>query len=222
MLPAAAPFLIAGGIAALLGGGVYAAFRAQRQRREDLRTAAQAMGFSFEEDADLAAIGDFPLFARHGRRRRLTSASRGKIAGRAVLIGDYSYVVSSGNSSRTVRQTIVLFADPVRDLPDFDLSPENVLHRLAEVFGYQDIDFEQHEEFSKRYLLRGRDEEAIRRVFGTDALTLLGGQPGWSIQTRDGRLIVFRAGKTTRPAEIPAFAAEALRIAGAVSPRGPS
>ncbi len=107
-----------------------------------------------------------------------------------------------------------MFTDGAKGLPDFQLSPEGFLHGLVEVFGAQDIDFEQSEEFSKRYLLKGPDEAAIRRVFTIDVLAWFSGAPGWRVQAGGGRLLAFRGEKLVEPAEIPAFAAEALRIAG--------
>jgi len=40
-------------------------------------------------------------------------------------------------------------------LPFFELKPENTFHKIGQVFGYQDIDFEAFPNFSKGYLLRG-------------------------------------------------------------------
>ena len=90
---------------------------------------------------------------------------RGELGGRPATLAEYSYVISSGKSNHTVRQTVVAFTEGNTGLPDFDLSPENIFHKIGGAFGYQDIDFERFEEFSKRYLLRGKDEEAIRKTF---------------------------------------------------------
>ena len=85
---------------------------------------------------------------------------------------------------------------------------------LAEIFGAQDIDFQENAEFSKRYLLRGTDEAAIRRTFTSSALAWFSGAPGWRVQAHQGMLLIFREGKFVDPAEVPAYAAEALRILG--------
>jgi hypothetical protein len=87
------------------------------------------------------------------------------------------------------------------------------------VFGYKDIDFEESEEFSKKYLLRGPDVIAIRGVFTLSARVQLESQPGWSVQCRAGRLIVFRARDAATAEELPTLAANASRIADALWPR---
>ncbi|MEC9473853.1 MAG: hypothetical protein VX584_04130, partial [Actinomycetota bacterium] len=56
-------------------------------------------------------------------------------------------------------------------LPTFVIRPENLFHKIGSTFGYQDIDFDAHPTFSKRYLLRGPDEEAIRNTFTDEFLS---------------------------------------------------
>ena len=209
--------LIAAGLG-LTGWLIYLGVQHEKKRKEALRTACQMLGFAWEDSAPSDTLGDFALF-RMGRGNDLKCVMRGELGGRPATLAEYSYVISSGKSNHTVRQTVVAFTDGNSGLPDFDLSPENIFHKIGGAFGYQDIDFDRFEEFSKRYLLRGKDEEGIRRAFTPDALMLLQSQPGWTVQSRDGRLLVFRSGKTCKPADLPIFAADALRIAGAVSPR---
>ena len=62
----------------------------------------------------------------------------------------------------------------------------------------------------------------MRSTFGPEALSFLGGQPGWSVQACEGRLAVFRHRKRAKPPTLPAFLADALRIAGVISRRGAS
>jgi hypothetical protein len=174
------------------------------------------MGFAYQEKPDTAALqtwADLPLLnAGHSRTpRRLMT---GRLADRDAAIVDYRYLTGSGKSVHTHVQTVALFHDSTANLPAFRLAPENVLHGLAEFFGAQDIDFEQNEAFSKAYLLKGPDEAAIRRVFTTDALAFFAGAPGWCVQAHGGRLIAYRGEKYVEPDQIPAFAADALRIAG--------
>ena len=83
------------------------------------------------------------------------------------------------------------------------------------MFGYQDIDFDTSEAFSRQYLLRGRDEDAIRRAFNSSLLSQLSSETGWCVQASAGQLLVFRSGKVAEASQVPSFAADTLRIAGA-------
>jgi hypothetical protein len=214
-----------GGTLALIATIVVATQRWEKRRVEELRTVAGAMGFTFHEPAggDTLApwVGALPLFDR-GHSRRALAALEGAIAGTPVVLADYRYVTGSGKNQQTHTQTVAVFTELGRGLPEFELCPEHIFHKIGQVFGYQDLDFEGYEEFSKHYLLRGKDESAVRGVFGPETLSLLGGDPGWTVQACDGRLAVFRARKRVKPPVLPAFLADALRIAGAISRRGAS
>lgn len=211
------PLLMVGGIAVGVAGIAYAQYVAGKKRTAAMREVARTMGFVYEDEPDLAAIAenvqDLLLF-NIGHSRTPRRLMRGKLADRETSILDYRYTTGSGKNSQVHSQTVVVFPGGGPGLPPFQLSPEGFLHGLAEVFGAQDIDFTENEEFSKRYLLKGPDEAAIRKAFTIDVLSWFAGAPGWSVQTANGQLMVFRGGKLVAPAEIPAFAADALRIAG--------
>ena len=91
------------------------------------------------------------------------------------------------------------------DLPAFELRPENALIRLASTFGYQDIDFDSFPEFSKRYLLRGEDEAAIRSRFGPGVLQGLERNLGWWIEGAGPLVLLYRQGKRVKPSELYGF-----------------
>jgi len=222
------PVVVVGIVAAVIGlvaAGSFAAVRAEKRRVEEVRTVAGAMGFTFQElapaDALISSLGSLPLFDR-GHSRRSLYALDGEIAGTPVVLMDYRYVTGSGKNHQIHTQTVAVFTRLGRGLPELELCPEHILHRIGQVFGYQDIDFDTNEEFSRQYLLRGPDESAIRAAFGPEVLAFLAGQPGWSVQAREGRLAVFREGKRAKPPTLPAFLADALRVAGTLSPRGVS
>lgn len=205
-------------IAALIGGVIYVAHRLEKKRTEALRAVATTMGFSFVDKPDAVEGPAFPLFERgHGRQAR--NLMTGRLADRPAALLDYTYVTGGGKSRTSHNQTVALFAEGAVGLPEFELAPENILHKLGQVFGYQDLDFPGHPEFSSKYLLRGRDEGAIRAAFGATALAFLTGNPGWSVETRDHGAAVFRAGKRCKPEEVPTFLADALRILSGLSPR---
>ena len=136
----------------------------------------------------------------------------GKTADRDAVIAEYEYVTGSGKSRHVWRQTVAVFPGGGRGLPEFTLAPENFFHRIGQVFGYQDIDFEASEDFSKHYLLRGADEGAIRRAFNADVIAWFAQNAGWSAQTSGGCVAIFRTDRWCKPEEVPSFLADALRI----------
>ncbi len=156
-------------------------------------------------------LGDFSLFEQ-GRSRKLTNLIRGRTQSVEVAIFDYRYTTGGGESSSTYRQTVVRFESDALWLPKFELRPEHFGHRLAKLFGYQDINFPGHPKFSKKYLLRGETETAIREVFAPDVIEHLESLDRLHVAGHGSKLIVYRPNKRVRPAELEGFLTEAFGI----------
>jgi hypothetical protein len=205
--------LIAVGGLALAAGFIYLGVVAERKRSAALADAALRTGFTFEPKVAqerLATLGPLHLFNR-GHRRTGRNLMTGKGDAGPVVLLDYEYTTGGGKNSHTYRQTVALFRD-VEGLPEFTLAPEHFWHRIGSVLGYQDIDFETSEDFSRHYLLRGPDESAIRARFGAEALGFFGQNHGWSVESRGAALAVYRASKRVKPEEVPAFLAETAAV----------
>jgi hypothetical protein len=215
----ALPVLLIVGILALIGGISVVSMRMAKQRVEELAAASQAMGFTFEPDGDLAVMkgfGDLPLYG-HGHSKQVRNVMTGKAGERDVKLFDYRYITGGGKDSHTWNQTVALFPQGGGGLPDFLLAPENIFHKIGQVFGYQDIDFDSSPDFSSHYLLRGPDEMAIRSAFGADALSYFGQERGWHVEVAGGNVGIYRSDKRCRPEELPAFLEQtqaALRALG--------
>lgn len=205
------PLLIVFGALALIGGAIYAVHRAEQQRREALARIAGTLGFHFTPGDAVQPGGGFPLYER-GHGRRASNLMTGETAGQPVELFDYRFVTGSGKNQTTHNQTVVVFPQGARGLPDFELSPENILHKIGQVFGYQDFDFEDDPEFSKSYLLRGRDEPAIRNTFTGSVRAFLAQHRGWTVQTRAGAALLCRERRRVKPEDLPGFLADALSI----------
>jgi hypothetical protein len=106
----------------------------------------------------------------------------------------------------------MLFESDQLEFPQFALRPESVFHKLGQVFGYQDIDFATHEEFSKRYLLRGEDENAVRSTFNGETLSFYETDRTLSTEARGRQLIHYRAGKRVNPENVQDFIAGGVRV----------
>jgi hypothetical protein len=182
-----------------------------KRRREALQALARRMGFTYSEQASCSLSG-LPLFER-GRSRSAHNALSGSASGHPVTLMDYRYTVGSGKNRRTHTQTVALFSEAGGDLPELALLPESLVHKIGQIFGYQDIDFEADPEFSRRFLLRGADEARIRTLFDASLRAACCRHfDGWTLEVGGGRVLVFRAGKTVGAEEIRAFLSTSSRI----------
>ena len=119
-------------------------------------------------------------------------------------------------SGRLPAQTVIWFRSPQLSLPSFVMRPEHVVHKIGSAFGYQDIDFDSNRtaaDFSKKYLLRGADEHAIRSLFKDNVLDFFATHPGKPVlEGRGDRLILYRPGQLIRPENISVFLEEGLEV----------
>jgi len=202
------PVVLFGGALVVAGGAFALSQYLERKRRLAMAAMAQRLNMSFtERDYSLAsaAFSDLPIF-NLGHSHTYLNILRGRLDGNAeALLFDYEYTTGSGKNRQTHRQTIAALAYGKGGLPRFELRPENLFHRIGEVFGYQDIDFAGHEGFSKSYLLRGPDEAPIRALFGLNLLQYFEAHPGWSVQGGGGWLAAWRQGQRVEPENLPAF-----------------
>ena len=202
-------------VAVVVGGSViYAAVVGERKRREALAQTALMLGFTYLDkvpETVAAGLGNFHLF-RRGHSKSGRNLMEGKSGDAQVSLLDYQYTTGGGKDSHTHRQTLAIFRGGASGVPEFELTPEHWWDKVAQVFGYKDIDFEASAEFSRRYLLRGPDETAIRAAFGAEALGFFAQNPGWSVESLGGSLAVYRADKRCKPEEIQPFLAEVVNV----------
>jgi len=203
-------FLIFGGIAVVVAGIIIVIRYYERKRRESLIELARLMGYTFSakgSDALLTSVNQFRLFSR-GHSRRITNVLTRRADDTLVTIMDYRYTTGGGKNSHTWRQTVVLYKCSRLRLPAFALRPENVLHKIGSALGYQDIDFHSHPIFSKQYLLRGAEEQAVRNLFSGERLAYYEQHKGLSTEGAGDQLVFYRSGKRVPPQKLRSFVEE--------------
>ena len=137
-------------------------------RFSEFEACANSLEWSFKENDEWGLIKmllDFKLFKKGHRRKicPLIIIDKGDLEYTCAF--DYSFTISSKNSSRTYRQTVYFRYSKALALPHFVMVPEKWYHRIGTYFGMQDIDFAEYPTFSKNYLLQGTDEDYIRHHF---------------------------------------------------------
>ena len=186
----------------------------ERERTEAMRAVANFLQWNFVEVAPwnmIANLDSFTLF-NHGHSKQVKNFMYGEANGVKAAMFDYIYVTGSGKNRTTHFQTVTYLESPHLRAPYFTLRPEGFFTKIMTAFGYQDIDFGQRPEFSKRYLLRGQDEMAIRQTFNDQLLSFFETYQGTSVDAGNNQLFVFRAGYRCQPQEAQNQLALALNI----------
>ena len=209
----------------------------QEQQLKKFKDFAEQMGMEFSANGDSALLNQldptFDLFSKAERAFELGLLRTGITN---VLHGDSEQLgygeefevrildcwYKEGRQHRRVSsQTMICFHSPQLSLPQFSLRPEGLHQKIGSALGYQDIDFESHQtgaEFSKKYLLRGKDEqwmteEKIRVLFTDKILTFFAAHPDKVFVGGSGdQLIFYREGNLIEPEDTPAFIEEGLEV----------
>jgi hypothetical protein len=195
--------------------------RAEQKRRQALRQLAEQLGLEFAEEAGELTSSEFARFHlfKQGRGRRASNLMRGRVGRDEVLLFDYRYVIGSGKNRRTVRQSVAAFSLGPLTLPDFELRPESLFHKIGAAFGYQDIDFPDYPSFSSHYLVRGKDEPAVRGLLDGTVIESVQAAKGICIEGGGSWLVVYRAGRRVDPLRMSEFLDEAQALRSAFGRR---
>lgn len=190
--------------------------QAEKARRAAMAEFARHQGFRVVEGQGLAdfqaSLQRFELL-NQGHSQRILNLFQGTRHGCALAVFEYQYRTGSGKNKTTHAQTVVALARKDTALPRFRLSAENVFHKLISVFGYQDIDFPDDPEFSQAFLLRGKDESAIRQLFSPAVRNEMVSHTGLVVEGDGSTLLVHRTGsRYLAPEEVMPLVETAERI----------
>lgn len=186
----------------------------EKDRTRALELTASQLGWSFAATAPLNMIAGLERFALfdQGHSKQIKNFMYGEASGVKAAVFDYSYVTGSGKHRHTHYQSVVYLEPPYLHLPFFSLRPEGFMHKVFQAFGYQDIDFGQRPEFSKQYILRGQDEQAIRQTFNDGLLAFYEGYGGTCSDGGGNQLFVYRGGYRFEPGEIQSYVGLGLQV----------
>jgi len=185
-----------------------------KKRTEALTAFAEFEHYTFSKKPDdtfLPSLSGFHLFSK-GHAKKVSNVLSKDSSERDLTIFDYRYTTGGGKNSHTRSQTVVLYQSNRMQLTPFTLRPENVFHKIGKSFGYKDIDFDEHPIFSKQYLLRGEDEQEVRKLFTERALTYFDENKGFCVEGDGNQLLVYRSSKKVSPQNIPLFLETGLKV----------
>ena len=180
----------------------------ERHQSRRFREAAIGLGMTVRADSQGIRL-PFSVLA-HERRspRNMAVGPRGR---QEVVL--FEFQTGSRRRSR-LTHTAVAYRLPEQCLSKFVLRPEwKLVGFLTELVGMKDIDFSASPEFSRNYLLTGRDETRIRMLFKQGLLEFFKRETGWTVEGHDDWLLVYRHGVREKPDRLSQFMLESGRVA---------
>lgn len=182
----------------------------ERKRREEMAQLAAELGFHFDPSKDGSHDDEYAHFEvfRQGHSRVAMNTLRGQVevSGRAcpVKMGDFRYRKreGSGKNRRTVtyRFSYIIWHTPFASAPDVLIRREQVLDKLAAVFGFDDIDFESSE-FSRKFCVKSPDKRFAYDLITPQVMEFLLGSNPPTIDFEHGRICIVDGTRRWKPPE---------------------
>jgi hypothetical protein len=184
------------------------------RRSKALKEVAHQLGLTFEgEDwshTNNAPQLETPLFAC-GANGEVQNIITGRCAGLDCSFFDYGYGVRRGST----HQTVAAFSQDVW-FPQFEIAPQDVLHRMGDVILHKEIHFESNPGLSRLFRVLSVDEEKVRELFAPALLSFIEGieeRPKWHLEGSGRTLIIYRRGRKAEPGEFPKFVQDTTEMA---------
>lgn len=167
--------------------------RAARKRREELAALAARLGLSYRATEDYGMPDRFEFLdaLAHGSNRYAYNILSGTHQGHEVLVFDYHYETHS-TDSKGRRQThhhhfsFFILVLP-QSFPELRITREGFFSKIAQAFGYDDIDLESAE-FSRAFCVRSKDKKFAYDVCHAQMMEYLLANRDLSIEIEDRAL----------------------------------
>jgi hypothetical protein len=157
------PLIIVGVIVVVVVVAVLGYLSSQKRRQAMMDLAAR-LGLQFEpgKNWDLAERYGFLNKLRAGSNRYAFNTLSGSYQGHGVTAFDYHYEThstdSKGNRETHHHYFSCFLLRLPRSFPEMVIAREGFFSKVAQAFGYDDIDFESHE-FSRKFCVRSPDKK---------------------------------------------------------------
>ena len=208
-------FAAFGGFLLLFAAIFFFVWWSEKKRAEAFSFLALKYGFEFRRKADAGLINSLSPFAlfNKGRGKKAYNQLNMKKDNNTWTIFDYKYTVGSGKNSSTYNQSVAYIKIPDLKLPCFSLTPESFFHKIGDMFGYSDIDFNDHPVFSDKYFLKGPKEDEIRDLFSSEILTYFEKHLlKWNVEGLGDKMVMHQSSKRIKPVELSDFVRQADEI----------
>ena len=207
-------FPIFGAAVAVAVAAIFYGKRLQRKRTEALEQIAGELGLEFRplgSNGLVAKLSSFDLFSK-GRDKKVLNMLQGGSGDRRLAIFDYDY--TTGHGKGTVRWHTTVLSIGLEDaaIPQFLLRKKIINDKIMSWFRAKDIEIQGYPAFSRRYVLRGDDAEAIGALFTEPVMDFFDRNRGLSAEGGEHTLVLYRLGKRVKPEAIGDFLSTGLEL----------
>lgn len=171
-------------------------------RQKSLQEVANKFSFSFapQPATNISKFNSFP-YVNGSRIRYEENAITGEIHSYPFSVADILIEEGAGLTKKEYTISQMLIVDSKNQIPVFTLEREGFFDQLVDV-GFKDIDFEEYPVFSKHYLLKGPNEEAIRAFMKKELIEYFEKNKGYHVECKNGMILIYKDKKMVSPTEV--------------------
>ena len=157
-------------------------------RQKDLKAFANHLNWEYTSEIENAPekLDTFLFFETKTINYRINHLQNTK---GAFSMFDLSFSEGAFITKEDLKATFLLFNAPTK-LPVFVLDKEDFKTTLYQWAGFDDINFKEYPDFSKRFHLSGNDSKAIRKLFTPDLLYFFESHPVFHIESNGKEILI--------------------------------
>ena len=195
-----------------------------KKRTKAMRAIAESLEMEFVAekcDPNTLGLDGIDLFEK-GRSRQVLNLIKGTFEDTNAFIFDYHYVTGGGKNSSHHSQTVIAYEICSKDgfqLPQFTCKPERFFLKFADMFGFEEIDFELYQEFSKAYRLKGENEDSVRKIFNETVIRQLEAESEqrWNVDGSGEWLVIHKNDRIIKPEDCTQFLLDCTTLLNAMT-----
>ena len=199
-------------VVAVVAYVTYANHVNRKRRLAGLHEAAERMGLQVLDDPDgevFRHFDNFKLFS-DGYQHKITNLIVVDSEDVKISIFDYRYKTNPTGKGPTIHdQTVIALQSPQLNCPEIMMRPETFADKIDSALGFQNRGYDMRSEFSKRFILNGPDEDAVRSFFTLRVLEFFEQQPNFSLEAWEDTLFFYHRRKLCKPDELEELLARA-------------
>ena len=176
-----------------------------RQGRLKNLAAEKDYVFKPEVDWNTNYLKEFHFFEIRPIERK-SNCLRGKFEEKSISweISDVTFNEGEAFSAETFNTTLIVLKLN-KEIPVFTMEKEGlfekIFDRVMALTGFKDIDFEMYPDFSRKFLITGKNESEIREFFSNELVNFLEKNHIYHIESNGEAIIIFEKIKLARTDE---------------------
>ncbi|APZ47021.1 sulfate transporter [Polaribacter reichenbachii] len=151
-------------------------------------------------DVEMKELPNFGYF----KTRKIQKVSN-VLSNNSSTIFDVHFSEGELIAKRLVKTTM-MHIHTKKEIPNFTLDKENLFEHILHFVGYDDIDLDNHPDFSRRFYLSGKNENKIKDFFTDDLILFFESNQQYHISATEKGLLVFGSERLASVKEIKALA----------------